>query len=36
MWHQLKKSWKDAEGNAMRMPQLNIQTSFYPNKKDLW
>ena len=36
MWHQLKKSWKDNEGNAMRMPQLNIQTSFYPNKKDLW
>lgn len=36
MWHQLKQSWKDANGNAMRMPQLNIQTSFYPNKRDLW
>lgn len=36
MWHQLKKSWKDANGNAMRLPQLNIQTSFYPKTKDLW
>ena len=36
MWHQLKKSWKDNQGNPMRMPQLNIQTSFYPNKQDLW
>lgn len=36
MWHQLRKSWKDQDGNAMRMPQLNIQSPFYPNDKDLW
>lgn len=36
MWHQLRKSWKDQDGNAMRMPQLNIQTPFHPDNKDLW
>jgi len=36
MWHQLKKAWKTTSGDAMPMPQLNIQTSFRPNNKDLW
>lgn len=35
-WHQLKKSWQDESGNAMRMPKLNIQTSFIPARKDLF
>lgn len=36
MWHQLRHSWRDAESNAMRMPQLNIQTPFRPSTQDLW
>jgi len=36
MWHQLKKAWKTTSGDAMPMPQLNIQTSFRPSNKDLW
>lgn len=35
-WYQLKKSWLDAKGQAMRMPQLNISTAFRPREKDLW
>jgi hypothetical protein len=35
-WHQLGKSWKDANGNPMRLPRLNISTSFNPAKKDLF
>jgi hypothetical protein len=35
-WHQLRNSWLDANGQSMRMPQLNIQTSFYPNQQDLF
>jgi hypothetical protein len=35
-WYQLTKSWRDAQGNAMRMPKLNISTSFRPKTQDLW
>jgi len=35
-WHQLRQSWKDADGNSMRMPTLTIQSSFMPAKKDLF
>jgi len=35
-WHQLKKSWTDDDGNAMRMPRLNINTQFIPSRKDLF
>ena len=35
-WHQLAKSWKDEHGNPMRLPRLNISTSFSPAKKDLF
>jgi hypothetical protein len=35
-WHQLAKSWKDDAGNPMRLPRLNISTSFSPAKKDLF
>jgi|GEM_PF-2558028 len=35
-WHQLAKSWKDANGNAMRLPRLNISTSFNPATNDLF
>ena len=35
-WHQLKKSWRDAAGNAMPMPRLNIQTPFIPARVDLF
>lgn len=35
-WHQLIKSWKDVNGQPMRLPRLNISTSFNPAKKDLF
>jgi hypothetical protein len=35
-WHQLAKSWKNDYGHAMRLPRLNISTSFNPAKKDLF
>ena len=35
-WHQLMKSWKDTNGQPMRLPRLNISTSFNPAKKDLF
>lgn len=35
-WHQLAKSWKDANGNAMRLPQLNISSPFIPAIGDLF
>jgi hypothetical protein len=35
-WYQLRKSWLDDKGQAMRMPQLNISTAFRPREKDLW
>lgn len=35
-WYQLRESWKDNEGNKMRLPRLNIQTSFTPFDKDLF
>jgi len=35
-WHQLVKSWKDVNGQPMRLPRLNISTSFNPAKKDLF
>lgn len=34
-WHLLKKHWVDAGGNPVRMPKLNISTSFRPKAKDL-
>lgn len=35
-WYQLAKSWRDAHGNPVRMPKLNISTSFRPKATDLW
>jgi hypothetical protein len=35
-WHQLAKSWQDNDGNSMRLPRLNISTSFSPVKRDLF
>lgn len=35
-WYQLRESWKDDQGNAMRLPRLNIQTPFTPSKRNLF
>jgi hypothetical protein len=35
-WFQLKHSWKNLDGNQMKLPRLNISTQFRPNTKDLF
>lgn len=35
-WFQLKRSWKNEDGTPMRLPRLNITTSFKPDAKDLF
>jgi hypothetical protein len=35
-WYQLRRSWRDSQGQPMRVPQLNIQTAFQPAQQDLF
>jgi len=35
-YFQLYFTWKNSEGERMRLPKLNINTPFLPNKKDLF
>ncbi len=35
-YYQLKKSWLDNDGEAMRLPRMNIGTSFRPDEDDLF
>lgn len=35
-WWQLRNSWKDQNNDPMRLPRLNIGTSFKPDEKDLF
>lgn len=35
-WHQLRKSWRDSDGNPVTMPQLSIATQFMPSREDLF